>query len=532
MFTFVDMRVVMDGVEKTAILMILVLLSFRVQAVDHESRRNRLDSIYKLTYYESDFEQCRKHLSNYLALASSHDRDKLSKFYFLLGYKAELENNYLEGLMYYESSAGSAEGENKIDQLRSCAVNMSRVYQILFDKDRAKEHTKKAYYYAGKLKNDTLQARYLFDLGLIFKMENRIDSAMVYFERAFYRYKGLRMKEWQADVVFEFALCEMQMGRYNRSDSFFEEAGKIQKNSEKLGMRILESKGKSMLLRGKKDEGLRMLKQARIIQRNLGLGDMEIPILNGLGYYHFLTGEFDMAVQFYKKAIKMNRLNGNGGYNVYEYMESHVYLDSMELISGKKYHVEDTSIYRDLVDYSEWYKQYCGVVDQDIMKLQSDVIDQRRKVKEQKAYYQLIVGIIIGIAFSIIGLLLFNNYRSKKKGERKLSEAMNELTDLKKIEEQLTGNPELRGDENLKLKEGLDELKARLSVTYPELNEKEIRYLCYIYIGLSSKQSSKILETTMPTLRVMRVRMGKKMNTRKGEKLDDVINELKLAHAN
>lgn len=392
--------------------------------------KEQVDSLYRIAYYASylEYEDAERAFES--ICTSTDDYLKFADFYFLIGYKAKQNKDYTASIEHYGKSLKLASKYNDLNRQRKCAVNISKLYFNIADYYNSRVFTKEALKLADELGNDTLVARYHYDLGIIHRKMRVIDTAMLHLEKALYLFESQQSKYWQGLTLIELGICEFDIKRNQEAIDYYYQALNLNNDSKEIRSKVYNNHSLALIELGDTAKAMALVKKAIALKEEINSTDLLISSMNNLGIYYFKRGEYDSATIYLAKAFHENQLTEVGGSSTLDFLESYFYLDSIKYLTGNKHLLFDLGVYEKYDKFNLIHLKNSSSLEDEVTEMQAILINERLARADEQWQYHLLIIALSGIALVLLAITVHSQYK-KIATKRKLAEGIRALERLK-----------------------------------------------------------------------------------------------------
>lgn len=372
---------------------------------DHSSH---LDSLYSIAFKENEPSNFQFHIERAESVCSDikSDQIKLFNFYYLFGYKLSALKSTERALNYYDKSLEIAVELEDLDRQRKCAVVISKLYQRIGHYQKAIAFTQEAHDLSIELKNDTLVARYMFDLGILNWRSNHVDKAILSLENALLMYSKLKDNHSASYVLMEMGICFDKVGRYQEAINYYDRSLALNNESKKLRSKLYNNYSRTYIALGDTATAFEMVKKAITLKKQINNMDMLVPAMNNLGVLYLKNQQIDSALFCFLEAYNLNSLSGDNGANAYEFKESFTYLDSIQSIKADKYLLVDLGVYDRYSEFIKWDVSSTELLNSRVARYEVDRVALRDQRRQEKNQYHWTIGIVVTLLLILLAKLI------------------------------------------------------------------------------------------------------------------------------
>lgn len=495
------------------------------------------------------------------------DSEKEYKKLFDNGDKAFAKPDHLLALKYYTQAENLATKSQLKLELLQVKNKIGMVYSGLSNYGEALNYYKQAIDIGNDLKHEEFVARINLNIGALYFAKKDYENALSYYNKSHESYK--LSNYFQIGLAINLADVYLKIGKPKESINYLLEVKDLQMPNE-LKNHWGNNYAHAFLELGKVDEAQKIVQQ--LLLEVSPSDDLLYPeLVNLKAKIKSIRKDFPGAIELIKKGLETTR---NMSYRIllYDHL-SELYFKNNEFEKCKQYK-DSVILAKDSLSVlmnNDLFES--NRVKLNIQEYQNQMlINQERQDTERKFY---IIGGIFGIIlFFFIYRTLKNKISKQKQNEelslirqknsdmelesiknnlaernRKISakalylSGRNELIDetinaLSKIP-QVTSNKEvsdylktLKGylktdkewDEFITYFEQVNpEFLKNISTKHPELSTSDLRYICYVYMNLDTKEISNVFNITYNASLKRKIRIKEKVGLNNDESLYDYL---------
>ncbi len=219
---------------------------------------------------------------------------QLGKANYYLGDYEAANNNYMEGLKFFEA-------ENREADVAKTLQNIGLIHHNLSNPDKASYYYHKALEINLRLKNDTNIAGLYQNLGIIYYQNNEFDKALDYYEKSIHIYNDLNQIDKIATTFSNIGLIQLNQGEYEEAYKNFTKSYNLFVEADyKLGrMWTLHNCGTANLYLKRYDESREYYNRSLELARELNTPEGMMSNLNALTELSEQLQDFQSAYYYY-----------------------------------------------------------------------------------------------------------------------------------------------------------------------------------------------------------------------------------------
>ncbi|MDG5491292.1 tetratricopeptide repeat protein [Psychroserpens sp. SPM9] len=502
----------------------------------------------------------------FIAIPPQKSQEQCKKL-IQLGVDALNRQEYTKSLEILIDVQAIASSNGWQEELFFALNNIGANYYQLSDYGEALNHYLQAYDVAVNYLNDQKEMVVLNNVGILYFNDENYEEAKTYFLKAF----QIASKTNETDKIGLYAvnlgLTLNLLGDLDKAHEYLEMTQNHVSDKD-LQLQAQYAIAENLYLKTNYNESADVLTHI--------ISDLKAHRL-----FEHVSGSFLLLSQI---SLKNNDLIAALDYalkakNNYTSIESSI--DIFDQLSDIKYRLNEFSEARTYKDSVLFFKDSLfkkiredqfesSRVKFDIKRYENEIIEEQIKLKqERKTFYVILIAIALMILTSLWSLKTYSTKAKQKRiiSERnqkiKMLELENELETnnrkltskalntasrnelLQEIIQTISSYPDLLNNTNLKklvqqLKKHLNDhsgwqdflfhfekanygfLKA-LKEKHPSLNTNDIRFICYLYMDLSTKEIASIFNITADACRKRKQRVAKKMDLQDTSKIYDYL---------
>lgn len=490
--------------------------------------------------------------ANHLLTTSSDHLDKMRTLNGL-GYVSELQSDFAGALNYYLHGKEEAEKTGHVEWKADFINNISVLYSSAGMYVKCIDLYREAMKIYLELKDSTLYANTLVNLGEVFCGLRMPDSALKYYNRSLPIQKRLNNHYGLANIYLGLAYLKMEEHRYVEALDFL--------NNTRVMIAALDTSfhGSSLFITVEMEQKMAVTYQK--MKQYVKADSLFRKALQHGQQGSFLQVETDAI----KGLSEISELRGHTSQALYYAKLHHKYADSLwKFRNGQKIALTEFEF-----NYKNEFKQH---------KTEEEISESLRK--RNKLIYIMIVSVVVGIAVVLLLLYLLQRSKSRQlslveknlqleklnlqlekknlvrnideknkevmsqsmslvEKNEKMAEISNRLQSLVKNTENENDKPfqtlihdvqshysdRIFEDFNAHFLRIHPDFCKKLSIDFPELSPNDIKLSTFFRLNLTNKETAQIIHKTEHSIKIARHRLRKKLSLSKEEHLTTFLSK-------
>ncbi len=151
-------------------------------------------------------------------------------------------------------------------------------------------------------------ARALYDMGAIYHLTERYDSAKIYYHQSRAMFMQINDRAGFSDTYINLGILYRKLSKMDAAFEWLEKATEIKRNLNDTAslLRCLNSLGNGYYTAGKYNKALHYYSEALLLNKYLHRPIIEIRLLNNIGALHETQNEFVSALKKYNEALRIS----------------------------------------------------------------------------------------------------------------------------------------------------------------------------------------------------------------------------------
>lgn len=386
-----------------------------------------------------------------------------------------LQSDYDKALALYEDAAQKSKAIDAMDVHASALINMGRIYRVRGEYAKALDIFQKVLEISEELDNAYLRAHALHFIGLVNQDQQYFDLAIEYYLRSLKIFEENNILQSLPFVLVDLGSSCREAKNYPESIRYFRQAlGYFTKVNDRWGLYELNrNMGLSYMNMGRYDSAWICFENTLRYSRAINEKSGECHALNYMGEILILREDYQNALHYLQEALQLNEeLNnklfltnilfnigkcnldmGNSETGLKILLRSLEIADSLDVLYEKMainrvvstaykklnryrealehyeiYSVLNDSIYKEESNrsFAEMERKYQSEKQkQEISQLRLDKVEQEVTIRKNRSMRNIF---ILGFLFAtVIGILLYRSYLSRKKADQEKEALLKEI---------------------------------------------------------------------------------------------------------
>ncbi len=483
------------------------------------------------------------------------------------------KGNYVKSLEYLIEVKAMAENNSWEDLQIKILNTMGRIYSTVLDYNKAMEYYMQGYRIALKTSDENRQMQLLNNIGVLYSTEKDYKKSYDYVKQAYGIAKHLNDTLKMGRFTVNLAIIAHKMKNLDLAEKYINVSFNLLKNNtDNLDYALVQIvKAENLYMKADYDRSEKLALEIYDQIDTIRYENVKSQFLLILSKIYHQQKDFQKAIYFAEKSLSDNpKLTTR--IEIYEDLAK-IYQEKKMYLPATQYKDSVIALNDSLNRLNDFNRVANNQIRFDLLHLESKFMANEEKQRMERILFICIIIFFFVLLLVLMGILRIRSIRNKQKlREQEISAQLNEARRSKEIEiknKELAAKVLFQSNKNELIEEIIDKLSAipiqwrdnilestihqlkiqlkdsaqnesfliyfeqvnpefvaALQKKYPHLTADEIRFLSYIYIGLSSKEIAKLLNITFDYYRQKKHRLSTKMGIDTNALYTYLVNEV------